>query len=220
MSNEALKVLDFWASPFGSRVRVALLEKGLSYESQEEDLFGEKSQLLLKSNPIYEKVPVLLHEGRPVVESANIVYYIDETFPEPQLLPACSYGRSRARFWADFIDKKVFESGSNIWRSTGAELELAKKEFIDTLKKLEGALGDKDYFGGDKFGFVDIILVSLSSWFPAYEKYGGFKIEAEAPKIAGWIKRSHGRESVAKGLPDSQQVVEFVGTLRKMNGIE
>lgn len=100
-------MLDFWASPFGSRVRVALLEKGLSYESQEEDLFGEKSQLLLKSNPIYEKVPVLLHEGRPVVESANIVYYIDETFPEPQLLPACSYGRSRARFWADFIDKKV-----------------------------------------------------------------------------------------------------------------
>lgn len=220
MSNEALKLLDFWASPFGARVRVALLEKGLSYESEEEDLFGEKSELLLKSNPIYEKVPVLLHHGKPVVESANIVYYIDETWPEPQLLPACSYGRSRARFWADFIDKKVFDSGSNIWRSKGAELESAKKEFIDILKKLEGAMGDKDYYGGDKLGFVDIILVSLSSWFPAYEKFGGFKIEAEAPKIAAWIKRCYQKESVAKALPDSQQVTGFVGTLRKMNGIE
>lgn len=53
----SLKLLDFWGSPFGVRVRLALAEKGLSYESQEEDLFGGKSKLLLKSNPIYEKVP-------------------------------------------------------------------------------------------------------------------------------------------------------------------
>lgn len=103
----SLKLLDFWASPFGTRARIALAEKGLSYESQEEDLFSGKSELLLKSNPIYEKVPVLLHDGKPVLESANIVYYIDETWPEPQLLPDSTYGRSRARFWTDFIDKKV-----------------------------------------------------------------------------------------------------------------
>lgn len=108
--SEEVKLLDFWGSPFAARVRIALAEKEVSYELQAEDIFGGKSELLLKSNPISEKVPVLLHNGKPVVESTNIVYYIDETWSTQglQLLPTCSYGRSRARFWADFIDKKVY----------------------------------------------------------------------------------------------------------------
>lgn len=114
----------------------------------------------------------------------------------------------------------MFDAGCNIWKGKGDELELAKNEFIDILKKLEGALGDKDYYGGDKFGFVDVVLIGLSSWFLAYEKYGGFKIEEENPKIAEWMKRCNERPSVAKGLPDSQQVYELVGTIRKMHGLE
>ncbi|KAK6127490.1 hypothetical protein DH2020_038765 [Rehmannia glutinosa] len=225
MSKNDLVLLDFWVSPYAMKVKIALAEKGLSYEAQEEDIFGGKSDLLLKSNPIYEKVPVLLHNGKPIVESNNIVYYIDETWADgPTLLPACSYGRSRARFWADFIDKKVrfvFDAGCSIWKSKGGEeLELAKKDFIDILKKLEGAMGNKDYFGGDKFGFVDIILIGLSSWFSTYEKFGGFEIENECPKIGAWIKKCNERESVAKTLPSPQKVYEFVGMLRKMNGIE
>ncbi|KAG6401118.1 hypothetical protein SASPL_137963 [Salvia splendens] len=216
----AVKVLDFWASPYGVRVRVALAEKGVSYESQEEDLFGGKSDLLLQSNPIYGKVPVLLHDDKPVLESSNIVYYIDETWPSPHLMPASSYGRSRARFWTDFIDKKVYDVGRNIWMGKGAEVEAAKDEFIDVLKKLEGALGDREYYGGDQFGFLDIIFVSLSCWFPTYEKYGGFKVEEETPKIAAWLKKCYKRETVAKSMPDCQKVIEFVGMMRKMHGIE
>lgn len=108
MSSEVV-LLDFCYSPFSMRVKIALAEKGVSYEAKEEDLFGGKSTLLLKSNPIYEKVPVLLHNAKPVVESTNIVYYIDETWADStvQLLPSCSYERSKARFWADFIDRKV-----------------------------------------------------------------------------------------------------------------
>ena len=41
------------------------------------------------------------------------------------------------------------------------------------MKQLEGALGEKNFFGGDAFGFVDIIGIALSSWFVAYEKFGG-----------------------------------------------
>ncbi|XP_073311368.1 glutathione S-transferase U19-like [Primulina huaijiensis] len=220
MSKDDLVLLDLWVSPFSLRVKIALEEKGLSYEAREEDIFGGKSDLLLKSNPIYEKVPVLLHNGKPIVESSNIVYYIDETWASPPLLPACAYGRSRARFWADFIDKKVFDAGSKIWKSKGEELEGAKKEFIDILKKLEGAMGGKDYFGGDELGFVDVVLVGLVAWFDAYEKYGGFKIEDECPKIGSWIEKCMKRETVAKILPNPKQVCEFVGMLRKMNGIE
>nr|ANO39999.1 glutathione S-transferase U34 [Populus yatungensis] len=220
MSKEDLLLLDFWVSPFCMRVKIALAEKGLNYESKEEDLFGGKSELLLKSNPVYQKVPVLLHNGKPLNESAIIVGYIDEKWPSPPLLPACAFGRSQARFWADYIDKKLFDATCTVWRSTGEAVGVAKKDFIEVLKVLEEALGEKKFFGGETFGFVDIVAIPMASWFYASEKFGNFTVEAECPKLSAWIKRSMQRESVAKALPDPEKVYDFVVMFRKMQGIE
>ncbi|GFS35284.1 glutathione S-transferase TAU 19 [Actinidia rufa] len=220
MSTGDVVVLDFWVSPFCLRVKMALAEKGVAYETQEEDLFGGKSELLVKSNPIYQKVPVLLHGGKAVCESTNILSYIDETWPSPPLLPPCTYGRAQARFWADFIDKKVFEEGNALWRTKGEEQEAAKKIFIETLKQLERALGDNDYFGGATFGFVDIMLVPLTFWFYAYEKFGTFNLGDHLPKLSSWIKKCMERESVSTLLPDPEKVHEFVIMVRKMRGFE
>jgi glutathione S-transferase len=107
MSKAEVVLLDCWASPFCMRVKIALEEKGVEHEDRGEDLVGGKSELLLKSNPIYQKVPVLLHKEKPLCESTIIVGYIDETWPSQPLLPTCPYARAQARFWADFIDKKV-----------------------------------------------------------------------------------------------------------------
>lgn len=102
-------LLDFWVSPFGQRCRIALAEKGVPYKYREQDLLLSKSELLLRSNPVHKKIPVLLHAGRPVCESLAIVEYIDEVWPQAApLLPRDDpYGRAQARFWADYIDKKV-----------------------------------------------------------------------------------------------------------------
>ncbi|TKY56654.1 Glutathione S-transferase [Spatholobus suberectus] len=213
-------VLDFWASPFCARVKIALEEKRVNHASSEEDLFGGKSELLLKSNPIHQKVPVLLHNDKPIAESAIIVSYIDEVWPSKSLLPTCAYDRAQARFWVDYIDKKVFDTGRSIWSSNGEERVVASRDFIEVLKHLEEALGEKDYFGGDAFGYVDIIAIPHSAWFLAYEKLGGFKIEDHSPKISAWIKRCLQRESVAKVLPDPEKVYQFVLHFRKMEGLD
>ncbi|KAG1355287.1 Glutathione S-transferase U25 [Cocos nucifera] len=214
-------MLDFWGSPFAMRVKMALEEKGIEFEAREEgDLLRNKSELLLQSNPIYKKVPVLLHNGKPLCESLVILNYIDETWPSPPLLPTSPYERSVAKFWADFVDKKVFDGGRQIWTSEGEALEVAKKGFVESLRLLEEALGEKEFFAGEKFGFVDIVLIPHTSWFYAYEQFGGFKVEDQCPKLSAWMKRCLGRESVAKLLPDSAKVCELVCMLRKMNGIE
>ena len=100
-------MLDFWPSSFGMRVRVALAEKGLKYEYREEDP-RNKNPLLLEMNPVHKKIPVLIHNGKPICESMIIVQYIDEVWNKKSpLLPSDPYQRAQARFWADYIDKKV-----------------------------------------------------------------------------------------------------------------
>ncbi|KAK8967826.1 hypothetical protein KSP40_PGU016916 [Platanthera guangdongensis] len=213
---ELVKLLDFWASPFGQRCRIALAEKGVEYESKEENL-SEKSQLLLKSNPIHKKIPVLLHSGRPVCESLIIVQYIDEVWPgNASILPSDPYARAQARFWADYVNKKVYDSGFRLWKLKGEEEQQeAKKEFIQIMKLLEEELGDKKYFGGETFGLVDIALVPFTSLFYSYEVYSGLNVERECPKIAEWGKRCMERESVAKTLQDPVKICEFVGIFMK-----
>ncbi|THU47975.1 hypothetical protein C4D60_Mb09t21340 [Musa balbisiana] len=182
---KAVVLLDLWASPFGQRCRIALAEKGVEYEYREENIRGDKSPLLLESNPVYKKIPVLILDGQPVCESLIIVQYIDEAWPDrAPLLPAEPYARAQARFWADFVDKKVCESALNLWKLKGEAQEAAKEEFIEILRLLECELGAKKYFGGDAFGFVDVALVPFTTWFYSCETYAGFSVEEAWCRIA------------------------------------
>lgn len=213
-------LLDFWASPFGMRVRVALNEKSVEYDYRDEDL-RNKSELLLKMNPVHKKIPVLVHENKPVCESLIIVEYIDEVWNNKNpLLPSDPYQRAQARFWGDFVDKKIYDSSRKVWTTKGEDQEAGKKEFIENLKVLEQQLGDKPYFGGDTFGYVDVTFIPFYSWFYALETVGNFKIEESCPKIIEWAKRCTQRESVAKALPDHKKVHEFLLELKKNLGIE
>ncbi|KAK6157480.1 hypothetical protein DH2020_011728 [Rehmannia glutinosa] len=215
---DELVLLDCLVSMFGMRVRIALAEKGIKYEYREEDL-DNKSTLLLETNPVHKKVPVLIHNGKPICESRIIVEYIDEVWKDKSpLMPSDPYQRAQARFWADFVDKKVFDAGRRIWRTKGEELEAAKKDLIDALEILEGELGDKPYFNGDTFGFSDLAFITFYSWFHTYEMCANFSIEKHCPKLIKWAKRCMERESVSKSLVDPITVYEEILMLKKKYG--
>ncbi|PKU71564.1 glutathione S-transferase U24-like [Dendrobium catenatum] len=216
-----VKLLDYWASPFGVRTRIALAEKGVEYDYKEENL-SEKSELLLKSNPVHKKIPVLIHHGKPICESLIIVQYIDEAFPsKTPILPSDSYARALARFWADFIDKKFYPGMIRIGKlKKGEEFEETKKEILENLRTLEVELGEKKYFGGEVFGFVDIALVPFTSWFYCFKVFADLSVEQECPKLAAWEKRCLERESVAKSLSDPKKVFDMVSSRRKNRGFE
>ncbi|XP_057507056.1 probable glutathione S-transferase [Actinidia eriantha] len=203
-------LLDSWASPFGLRVRIALAEKGIEYEYKEEKL-PDKSPLLVKMNPVKKQIPVLIHNGKPVCESLIIVHYIDEVWKHKSpMLPRDSSQRAHAMFWADYVDKKIYSLGRQVWLSSGDEQEAAKNELMGCFKLLEGELGDKAYFGDDAFGIVDVALVPFYSWFYMFEQYGNMSIKAECPKLDAWGKRCMERESVSKSLPDQQKLYDFL----------
>ncbi|KAG1348216.1 GST6 protein [Cocos nucifera] len=219
-AEKGVVLLDFWVSPFGQRCRIALAEKGVEYEYKEENL-SDKSPLLLKMNPVHKKIPVLIHHGKPICESLIIVQYIEEVWSHNPLLPSNPYERAKARFWADFVDKKVAECGTRLWKLKGEAQEEAKKDMIEILKLLEGELGDKKYFGGEKtFGFVDVALAPFTAWFYTYETCGKFSIENECPKLAAWAKRCKERKTVSESLHDPHKVYEYVGKLKKKYGVE
>ncbi|KAG0475478.1 hypothetical protein HPP92_015164 [Vanilla planifolia] len=217
---KGVKLLNSWFSPFGHRARIALAEKGVDYDHIEENLYS-KSELLLKSNPIHKKIPVLLHDGKPICESLIIVQYIDEAWPEKKpILPSDPYHRAQALFWSDYVDKKIYETSIKLLKLTGEAQEEAKKELIENLKTLEAELGDKKYFGGEVFGFVDIAMLPFTNWFYSYEVFFGLKVDEEVPQLVAWANRCKVRDSVAKTLPDPEKVYEFFVNLRKKWGVE
>ncbi|KAL2466733.1 Glutathione S-transferase U19 [Abeliophyllum distichum] len=213
MVNDEVVLLDTYVSMFGMRVRIALAEKGIPFEYREENL-RNKSPLLLEMNPVYKKIPVLIHNGKPICESLIIVQYIDVVWKDRPLLPSDPYQRAQARFWADYVDK-IFFAGRKLWTMKGEEKESGKKELIEYLQVLEGELGNKPYFGGEIFGFVDVAFVPYYCWFYAYETCGNFSIEQYCPKLIAWGKRCMERESVSNSLADPHKIYEFVQLMKK-----
>jgi len=86
-------------------VRLALAEKGQRYDSRHVNLIaGEhRTPEFLKVNPA-GLVPVLVHDGRTLTESAILCEYIEEALPGPALAPQDAWLRARMRLWARRID--------------------------------------------------------------------------------------------------------------------
>jgi glutathione S-transferase len=96
-----VKLYDAARCPFCARVRIALAEKGFDYERVEIDL-GNRPDWIYELNPT-GKVPVL-DDGFVLPESAVIMEYLDDRYPEQPLLPADPKSRALARKWVFRFD--------------------------------------------------------------------------------------------------------------------
>uniref|UniRef100_A0A0E0MA20 glutathione transferase n=1 Tax=Oryza punctata TaxID=4537 RepID=A0A0E0MA20_ORYPU len=205
-----LKLLGFWASPYICRVKLALHLKGLSYDYVEEDLFNNKSELLLSSNPVHAKVPVLIHNGKPICESQVIVQYIDEVFPDAgvTLLPADPQGRAVARFWAAYIDDKLLPPWVHAYRAkTDEEKAERMRQTLAVVDVLETAMKEcskgKPFFGGDTVGYLDVALGALLSWLHGTEELCGANARSWTPPRPQYCRR--GRSASASSMQPTRR---------------
>jgi glutathione S-transferase len=92
------------------KVRIALAEKGRDAKEHLLTLRGDQNDpAYLKLNP-GGVVPTLVHDGRPIVESSLILYYLDDIFPEPPLMPRDPRRRHEVRLYNKLIDEYLHNS--------------------------------------------------------------------------------------------------------------
>jgi len=100
MADDSLLLHSYWRSSSSYRVRIALNLKGLTYRQHAVHLLREGGEQNLPGyravNPL-GLVPALTHGQRVIVQSVAICEYLEETFPEPPLLPGDPAERARVR---------------------------------------------------------------------------------------------------------------------------
>lgn len=88
------------------KVRIALKEKGIEAKEHLMTLAGDQfDPAYIKLNP-NAVVPTLIHDGEPIVESV-ILYYLDEAFPEPPLMPRDLRARAKVRLYNKLVDEYI-----------------------------------------------------------------------------------------------------------------
>jgi len=131
-----LTLYDAARCPYCARVRITLAEKEIEYETVEIDLRNRPAWLYEK-NPL-GKVPVIEEDAFVLPESAVIMEYLDERYPEPALLPAdpAARGLARLQVWRfdDLLghDYYAYRRGDpHRLEARLAALDLGHQAFVD-----------------------------------------------------------------------------------------
>jgi maleylacetoacetate isomerase len=95
-----MKLYTYFRSSAAFRTRIALNLKGIAYEPASIEMraptSAHRTPEFLAVNP-QGLVPALEHDGATIAQSLAIIEYLDETHPEPPLLPASPLDRARVR---------------------------------------------------------------------------------------------------------------------------
>ncbi len=94
-----MKLFGYWRSSATYRVRIALALKGIDYDYEPVNLLkGEqKSAAYLSKNPNGLVPTLITDDGAALNQSLSIMEYLEETFPDPSILPRDPVGRAQAR---------------------------------------------------------------------------------------------------------------------------
>ncbi len=135
-------------SPFCRKVRLTLAEKKIEVELVEER-YWEQNPDFLRRNPA-GKVPILKMDGKTLCESQAICEYIEETNPEPALMPKVAEARYEVRRLCAWFDDKFNEEvtrkvmGERVWK------KVMKQGYPDSKNVKSGLAAIKyhlDYMG-------------------------------------------------------------------------
>jgi len=146
-----VKLYTYFRSSAAFRVRIALNLKGLAYQPQFVHLAkGEHLQPAYTAVNPQGLLPALEVDGALLAQSLAIMEYLDETHPQPALLPKDPLGRARARSLSLIVaceihplnNPRVLKYVKNTLGHSQDEVNVWYRHWIaDGLAKLEAELG-------------------------------------------------------------------------------
>ena len=99
-----MELFNFFRSSASYRVRIALALKGLPYDYKPVHLAkNEQFQESYAAVSASRLVPLLVDGDKMLTQSMAIIEYLDETHPQPPLMPGDALGRARVRALAQDI---------------------------------------------------------------------------------------------------------------------
>ena len=177
-----MKLYQTFASPFPTRVRLALYAKGIAFEIIEPPGFGN-SQLpkgdYLKINPLGRVPTLVLDDGRALPESEVICEYLEDAFPVPALLPADPWDRAQVRLLARISDIYLVMAMIPLFDTLAIKrsewdrhvIEAATDKVAEALAALEVYIGTGGYAVGRSLTVADgtlaPMLILAEEWGPA-----------------------------------------------------
>lgn len=197
--------ITFYFAPMStaSTVRWSLAELDIPHEAVQVDIkdAADKQAKLGPVNP-NQAVPVLVHDGTKIFESAAIQIYLGETFGvDKGLYPKPGPKRGDALKWLVWANVTLGEAmgrwlantlGPEALRNAAAGVQ-ARKDIDRLVAMLDEELGDKPYVLGESASLVDFHLVSILGWM------GSCGIDLTPfSKVAPWVGRCAARPANQK----------------------
>ena len=172
--------------PYCARVRIVLAEKDVEYEVVEIDLADRPAWIYEKNAT--GRVPVLEEDGWILPESAVIMEYLEERYPEPALLAADPADRALARL-------RIFRHDelTSPYYAVRRDEEDALPRLERQLRRLDSVLAAVPWLGGREYGLADIAYVP---WILRARDMLGVPLDPY-PALLDWVARLLERPAVA-----------------------
>jgi len=181
-----LALYDAARCPYCARARLVLAEKGVEYEPVEIDL-EDRPAWIYEKNPT-GRVPVLEEDTFVLPESAVIMEYLEERYPEPPLLPLDAAERALARVLVFRFD----DLGKPYYAVRRGE-DGARERLDRALAQLDGLLQAQPFLTGRGYGLADIAYVP---WLLRAQASLGVDL-SPWDAIGDWLERLLERPAVA-----------------------
>jgi len=198
-----IKLYDHPLSPYGQKVKIALREKGVAFETISPGGLGAGGATgdFAAANPRAE-VPTLVDGEVAVFDSTVILEYLEDAYPAPALLPKTAADRARVRMIEEVMDTHFEPINWGLselrWfkRAEGdqaAQIEAAAaRQLAGFFAWLERQLGAREWFNGEAFGWGDLAVVPFLNGAAAQGHP-----PAAGTNLAAWQMRANARPSVA-----------------------
>lgn len=167
-----MKLYSYFRSSAAYRVRIALNLKGIGYETQSVHLVkdgGHNKRPEFRAINPQMRVPVLVTTaGEVLIQSLAIIEYLDETHPQPPLLPKDPLARARVRAFAELIACDIHPLNNtsalrylknNLAQQQSAIDEWYRHWIVTGFEALEELITPGPFACGSEITMADVCLV-------------------------------------------------------------